>query len=235
MGVDSHSDFPAEVVSRLPRLGPDLEIDIDAVRALSPDLVLATLTVPGHETVVEGLELADLPFVALAPESLEDVYRDVREIARLLGVPGRGEELEREMKAELESHAAPDAGPGLLVQWWPKPTIAPGRRSWTHDVIQAAGARNVLAHEDLQSRPLTDDQVHDLAPDAFVVSWCGVDPAKYRPDVLLTNPAWQDLPAIREGRVYCVPEAYLGRPGPRLVEGVRALRAIVGELARTGS
>ena len=50
---------------------------------------------------------------------------------------------------------------------------------------------------------------------------------KYRPDVVYRNPVWAELTALREGRVFCVPEAYLGRPGPRLVEGVRALREIV--------
>ena len=66
-----------------------------------------------------------------------------------------------------------------------------------------------------------------MAPDAFVLSWCGIHPSNYRPDVIAGNPNWQRLDAVREGRIYCVPEAYLGRPGPRLVEGARALRRIV--------
>ena len=53
VGVDDHSDWPEEVVGPLPKVGPDLEIDVDKVAALEPDLVLATLTVPGHEKVVE--------------------------------------------------------------------------------------------------------------------------------------------------------------------------------------
>jgi len=39
--------WPEEVVGPLPKVGPDLEIDVDRVAALEPDLVLATLTVPG--------------------------------------------------------------------------------------------------------------------------------------------------------------------------------------------
>src|SRR5687767_10391073 len=49
VGVDDHSDYPVEVVKRLPRVGPDLGIDVERVKALQPDLVLASLTVPGHE------------------------------------------------------------------------------------------------------------------------------------------------------------------------------------------
>ena len=75
-------------------------------------------------------------------------------------------------------------------------------------------------------------EVRELAPDAFVISWCGVAPDKYRPDVVSRNPLWSSLPAVRENRVFCVPEAYLGRPGPRLVEGIRALREVMAALGR---
>ncbi|MGD2067398.1 MAG: cobalamin-binding protein [Gemmatimonadota bacterium] len=233
VGVDDHSDFPADVVASLPRLGPDLEIDIDAVSALEPDLVLATLTVPGHERVVEGLAEAGLPHLAPEPTCVEDVYRDVRRIADLLGVPDRGEALARRMRSELSGRPEPgEDAPSLLVQWWPKPTITPGRLSWTTDVIRAAGGRNPLGDEPVKSRPVPDEEVAELAPDAIVLSWCGVNPADYRPDVVYAKDAWADVPAVRNGHVFCVPEAYMGRPGPRLVEGRRALEEIVGRVAR---
>ena len=67
VGVDEHSDFPEEVVARLPRVGPDLGVDPEAVAAVRPDLVLASLTVPGHEEVVAGLEAKGLRVVAPEP------------------------------------------------------------------------------------------------------------------------------------------------------------------------
>lgn len=234
VGVDSHSDWPEDVVGRLPRLGPDLEIDIDAVRALEPDLVLATLTVPGHETVVEGLEAAGLPFIAPSPGSLEEVYDDIRLVARRLGVEERAGAVVAEMRRELDPEAAdlPPEGdrPRILVQWWPKPVIAPGAVSWTDDVIRAAGGVNVLGHEEVRSRPVTDEEVREMAPEAVVLSWCGVHPDKYRPDVIYGNEAWAGTPALVNRQVHCVPEAYLGRPGPRLVEGVRSLRRVVEQV-----
>ncbi len=234
VGVDDHSDHPAEVLASLPRVGPDLEIDMDRVASLEPDLVLASLTVPGHETVVETLEASGLPHLVLAPTSLEEVYDDIELVAERLGVAERGRDIVAGMRRELAPStpvALPEEGtparPSLLVQWWPKPVIAPGRQSWVQAVIEAAGGRNPLEEVDRPSRPLDDEEVAALAPDAVIISWCGVAPEKYRPDVVYRNPAFADIPAIREGQVHCVPEAYLGRPGPRLVEGVRALRAIV--------
>ena len=77
---------------------------------------------------------------------------------------------------------------------------------------------------------MADEEVAELAPDAVVISWCGVHPAKYRPDVVLRNERWQKLSFVKKRRVFCVGEQFLGRPGPRLVEGVRALRAVVDEV-----
>lgn len=232
VGVDDHSDWPPEVVAPLPRMGPDLHIDVERVEALEPDLVLATLTVPGHEKVVEGLEAAGLPWMAPEPVSLADVYRDVRDVAARLaeaepGVTRRAESLVAAMRAELDAPPPPGDAPSILVQWWPKPVITPGRLSWATDVVAAAGGRAVLAHEEVKSRPMTDEEVAAAAPDAVVLSWCGVPTEKYRPDVVLRNPLWQETGFVRDGRVFCVGEPFLGRPGPRLVEGVRALRGVV--------
>ncbi len=256
VGVDSHSDHPAELLNRLPRVGPDLEIDLDRVAELEPDLVLASLTVPGHETVVEGLEMRGIPHLVLAPLSLEDVYRNVEEVARHLGVPERGRRLAEEMRAALGTDgmgiipytmtsapyaptggAGPSAGgagpsaagavPSVLIQWWPRPVIAPAGRSWVDPLIRRAGGRNPLSSFDQPSRRLEDREVVELDPDVIVLSWCGVDPSKYRPDVVLGNPAFLEVSAIRTGRVHCIPEAFLGRPGPRLVEGLRALRSVL--------
>jgi len=244
VGVDDHSDYPDHVVRSLPRVGPDLEISVEEVAKLEPDLVLASLTVPGHETVVEGVEAAGLPHLTLAPASLDDVFDNILLVGHRLeaggveGVEERAAEVVAEMRRELTpvkvaAAERPGTRPSILIQWWPKPVIAPCRQSWVEHLIDRAGGRNPLSGEDRPSRPLDDAEVVQMAPDAIVLSWCGVAPAQYRPDVVYRNPAFRDLPAVRRGRVFCVPEAYLGRPGPRLTDGVKALRKVV-EATRAG-
>jgi iron complex transport system substrate-binding protein len=229
VGVDDHSDYPVEVVSRLPRVGPDLSVDIEKIRALKPDLVVASLTVPGHERNVQALEAAGLPFVAPEPVSLADVHADIRLIGAALERNAEAEALSERLRREIEPSGA-RRRPTILVEWWPKPVIAPGAKSWVTDLLNAAGAANPIAERDVKSTPLTDEEVARLDPDAIVISWCGVRPEKYRPHVVYRRPALQGLRALERRRVYCVPEAYLGRPGPRLVEGYRAFRAIVADV-----
>jgi iron complex transport system substrate-binding protein len=230
VGVDDHSDYPVEVVSRLPRVGPDLSVDVEKIRALEPDLVIASLTVPGHERNVQALEASGLRFIAPEPVSLEDVHADIRLIGEALGRTAEAEALSARLRREIQIETSAPRRPKILVEWWPKPVIAPGAKSWVTDLLNAAGASNPIAERDVKSTPLTDDEVARLDPDAIVISWCGVRPEKYRPDVVYRRPALQGTRALERKRVYCVPEAYLGRPGPRLFEGYRAFRKIVAEV-----
>lgn len=239
VGVDDYSDHPPALVAELPRVGRDLDIDVDAVAALEPDLVLASLTVPGHEKVVAAIEARGLPFIAPAPTSWEDVERDVLDIASRLGVEERGREVVEAMRREAP-HLGASVGDGsdatalrprIAVQWWPKPSILPGRRSWVTDLLERAGARNALPVErpenDVESRAVEDEELAALEPDIIVLSWCGVEVEKYRPDVIYGNPALAETPAVRHRRVVSIREGWLGRPSPQLVEGHRALRALV--------
>ena len=226
VGVDDYSDFPEDIVARLPRVGPDLNVDIGRVASLKPDLVLASLTVPGHEKVVEGLKSAGLPYIAPEPHRLDDVYRNIIEIGELLGVSGKAEQVVCEMTDRMASAELSQHTPTLLIQWWPKPVIAPGQLSWTEDLILAAGFQNPIGDREVKSTPLTDEEVLELNPDAVVISWCGVDFSKYRPKVIYRNPLWQETKFVKNKNVFLVSEAYLGRPSPRLVDGLMELKNI---------
>lgn len=226
VGVDNYSDFPADVVAPLPRVGKDLDIDVAAVAALRPDLVLASLTVPGHEKVVAEVAAAGLPFVAPDPLSIDDVYRDIREIAARLDVAARGEALVTSMQTALQPSApSDDFVPAITVEWWPKPVIVPGQQSWVTELIEIAGGRNPFADRDAPSLSIEPEDATPI--DAVVISWCGVELQNYRPQQVLERVGWHDVPAVRDGHVYPVSEAFLGRPGPRLVDGAAALRQVV--------
>lgn len=229
VGVDDHSDFPPGIVRPLPRVGPDLDPDMKRIKALAPDLVLASLTVPGHEKVLENLENAALEYLAPEPITLDDVYSDIRRIAQAVSAGDEAERVVMDMRNAIMQDIPGQAErrPSILIQWWPKPVITPGRLSWVNDLLTLAGASNPLGGEEVKSRPLENSEVRDIDPDAIVLSWCGVEPRKYRPDVVYDKQEWAELRAVRNKRVYTVPEAYLGRPSPRLTNGWRALYSIV--------
>ena len=129
VGVDDHSDYPEDVVSRLARVGKDLNVDPERVAALKPDLVLASLTVPGHDKVVASLEALDLPLEVFQPFSLEDTFSDILRMGELLDATARAEALVADMRQRIDAIQADTAfRPTVLVEWWPKPVIGAAQK-----------------------------------------------------------------------------------------------------------
>ncbi len=114
--VDDSSDWPPEV-KQLPKVGPDLRIDMDQVEALKPDLVVASLSVPGMERNVEELKRRGLPHLVLAPNSLDDIANDLLRLGEALGETKKAAELVRryrEFLAEYRERAA-SAEPSAFI------------------------------------------------------------------------------------------------------------------------
>ena len=231
VGVDADSDFPPEEVARLPKLGRDLELDVRQVEALRPDLVLTSLTVPGHERIVAALKDAGLPVLVIDPIGLDGVFDSIVQVAEALGQLKRGRTLVAQMQADMPPVEPPGPRPKVLVEWWPKPVIAPARQSWVNDLLRLAGGVNPFEGRDGKSAEVTAADARAAAPDAIVMSWCGVKEEKYRRDIVERREGWAEVPAVQRGRIFPVTEAWLGRPGPRLVEGYRALARICADVA----
>lgn len=232
IGVDEDSDYPVDVVKHLPKAGRDLDLKVDIVAELKPDIVLTSLTVPGHEKVVEELRNEGLDILVCDPVSLEDVFEDIRRIAALLNVPERGEKLVEQMQAAMPCVDPPAQRPKILVEWRPKPVIVPGKQSWVSDMIHRAGGVNPWADLPVKSQPMHHDKPLAYPVDAIVMSWCGVKVQNYRAKVVRRRNTWTNLPAFKNDRIVPISEEYLGRPSPRLMEGYRQLRVLIEEIQR---
>ncbi|HKI98456.1 MAG TPA: cobalamin-binding protein [bacterium] len=225
VGTESSSDFPPEVL-RLPRLGPDLAVDLQSLAALQPDLVLASLTVPGMERNVAGLDALGLPMLVLAPRRLADIRADVLRVGAALDCAERAQTVVAGMDAalaDLRQRAVGRPPVRVFLQWWHQPMFTPGAACWSNELIEAAGGVNVFRALPGQSAQVEPDAVVEADPQVIFLSWCGVPFDKLRPERVLRRPELAGVTAIREGRVYPVDEALLGRPGPRVVQGVAAM------------
>lgn len=224
VAVDSHSDAPG--LEGAVRVGPDLKIDVAAVAAARPDLVLASLSVPGMERVVAALRAAGLPTLILDPVSVQGTLADIRTIGAAIGLPERGQAVAGRLAAELRALARSfPHPPRVLIEWWPRPIIAATRESWVTGLLDGLGAVNALGDRPGRSSPLTLEEVRAARPDLIVCSWCGAK--KLRPEVIEARGL--GVPVV------CVPESGLGRPGPRLIEGARQIAAALAGLRQPGS
>jgi iron complex transport system substrate-binding protein len=234
VAVDDYSDYPPALVDRLPKLGPDLNIDVAKLEALQPDLVVASLSVPGMERVVAAVKATGLPTMVLSPHGLDDVFADLRRLAERLK-DWLDVDVERTVIAPLyerlqriqEATAGIVERPRLYWEWWPRPLFSPAADNWLTELSSAAGAVNIF--EDCPGQQVQDDgsRVLDRTPDYVLAVWTGIPQHKVPLDKIRHRPGWDQLPAIRYNRVYVLAEGLYCRPSPRLLDGLEQLVALL--------
>ncbi|RKD21102.1 cobalamin-binding protein [Ammoniphilus oxalaticus] len=230
IGVDNYSDWPNEIKD-LPRLGSDLDIDMDAVAALQPDLVVASLTVPGMEKNITRLEERGLPFITLNPNSLEDIGNNLLKVGEATNQQALAEAAHRKYTQFLEAFSTRSRGltarPSLYWEWWPKPVFTPGGKNWLTEISALAGGCNVFAEDERASVKTDWEDVRKRKPEYIMMVWVGVKEQLMKPETLEKRPDWRELDAIKEKRVFVMEESLYCRPSPRLLLGLQKLGALL--------
>ncbi|MCL6597860.1 MAG: cobalamin-binding protein [Alicyclobacillus macrosporangiidus] len=234
VAVDNYSDYPAPLVESLPRLGPDLHIDIDALVRIKPDLVLASLSVPGMERVVRQVKEAGLPMLVLNPTSFQDIFDDLRRLAQALGdevVKDAEVNVIRPLAQRLNRVATATSKlrqrPNLYFEWWPNPIFSPAGANWLTELAELAGGINIFADDPGQQVRDDGRRVIAAAPDYLFAVWTGIPQAKVPIDKIARREGWGQIPAYRNHRIYILCEGLYCRPSPRLMDGLEQLVSLI--------
>lgn len=229
IAVDDYSDWPKEI-THLPRLGPDLNIDIDKLESLKPDLVLASLSVPGMEKNVQALKERGIPHVVFNPNSLQEIAQDLLELGRLTGLEKNAEKVVLEYKEFIKCYrewSKKVEKKRLYWEWWPKPVFTPGGRNWLTEISELAGGINIFSTEDTASVQTTWEDVFSRNPEHICLAWVGIQQEKVNPNLVTRRPNWTELQAVRDNNIHVLEEPLFCRPSPRLLQGLKRIAAIL--------
>ena len=229
VGVTEYCDHPPEA-ARKTKIGGFSNPSLEQIVALQPDLVLAARFNPLD--VLEGLRRLDIPVFALAPKTLEEVLQTLRQIGRLSGQEEAAQKSEAALRARVEAVRKTvedlSASARLRVLWGqlkaPMYTAGPG--SFIDDLIRLAGGINIAADAGSGWPQIGLETLVDRNPQAIVVS-SGREQIEKDLVRLRQTSGWKTVDAIESGRVYHLDLNLLGRPGPRLVDGLEALARIL--------
>lgn len=233
---------PAQIdaeVSRLVAAGEDLyHLDAGALADLDADLVVTQdlCAVCALDTSNVDEALAHLgcraQVLSLDPRTVDDVLDSVLTVGGAVGRPREADALVASLRSRLGAVRAAVAGrprPRVVVLEWTDPPYAPGH--WIPEMVVAAGGEPVLGVAGERSVRTTWAQVADAEPDVVVVGPCGFDTtacAEQARAVLEHLPAGAAVWAVDSGGI-------LVRPGPRLVDGVETLAAMLHGRVGEGS
>jgi iron complex transport system substrate-binding protein len=166
--------------------------------------------------------------VPLAPNALTDVWSDIQRVADALGVSERGRRLiqhsQNRMERTAEEAKKAAVKPRVASIEWIDPLMSGG--NWAPTLIEMAGGINLFGEAGKHSPWMNWEDLQSADPDVLFIFPCGFDIARTRRELpaLTKRPGWNDLKAVRSGRVYLMDgNQYFNRPGPRLVESLEIL------------
>ncbi len=229
------SEVHDAVSARIAANQPLYEVDLDALRAAAPDLVLGQELCGVCATPWEAVSAAvksvnpAAKLLSLSPLRLTQVFEDIRRVAEAAGCAMAGEVLSMRLRTRVNEMRQRSQGSGSLprvvcLEWTDPPMVA---GHWVPEMVRHAGGVDPFGQEAKPARRVTWEEVVAAKPEVLLVMPCGYDTERAYAEVA-GLPGWEGLPAVRHPRVWAVDaNAYFSRPGPRLVEGMEMLGKIL--------
>jgi iron complex transport system substrate-binding protein len=220
VGAIEFSDFPA-AARALPRIGSDAGIDLEAVLALKPDLIVAWPNA-GSVKAVERLAALGLPVFRSEPREIDDIARTLERLGVLAGTePHAAREAAafRERAALLARRYAGRAPVRVFYQVWDRPLMTVNGQHVISKVIRLCGGENVFAGLPVIAPEIDREAVLKADPEVIVGSGAGGE----RPAWLDAWKAFPGLQATRRGQLYSIAPDLIQRHTPRLLDGAERL------------
>lgn len=234
VGRSSACDYPPDLVRTIPVVGGFGKPSMEALARLHPTLIVdAALE---DETLGRRLEELGIRRARIACRFLDDIPPAIRELGRLVKAEARadalagslGERLGALRRQAREAAASGRPPPRVFVEIWDDPIMTAGKQSFLSELIALAGGINLGDEADREYFRVSSEWVMTRNPEVILCLYQG--PASAALPRVAARPGWGACAAVVSRRVYGGLDLNLVlRPGPRVAEGVEALRACLHE------
>jgi iron complex transport system substrate-binding protein len=220
VGTVEFSNYPEEA-KKIRQIGGYEKIDLEAVAALRPDLVVAWES-GNSASHVAKLRAIGLPVVVTETRRIEDVPADLERLGALSGTSVAARAAAARFRDRLVALRARYAGQpkvGVFYQVWNQPLMTVGGGQIISDAIRLCGGENVFAALKPMAAAVTVEAVLAADPEAIVASGMG----DARPEWLDEWRRWPALTAVARDNLFFVHPDHLQRHTPRILDGIERL------------
>ncbi len=240
----SSKEIDHAVRSQLDGHGSIYDLNEKLLQELDPDLIitqeLCDVCAVSYKTVEKAARMyvAEARVVSLEPNTIADIFDNIRLVGELCGVSERAEAVVTGLQKRLDNirqriaesipqSPIPNPQSKVFMLEWLEPPFAPGH--WVPEQVTSAGGICLLGERGERSLTTTYDEIYESKPDVIVLIPCGY----YTADILrqmentIFPSNWRALPAIVNGEVWALDaSSYFSRPAPRVIDGVEILAKI---------
>jgi len=226
VGVTNDCDYP-EAAKAKPKVGGYFTTSLEDILDKDPDLILTD----GYDPVTQQIEGLDIPVLVLQPNDIDGILKDINLVGKVMNREGEAARLVDSLQQRLDKVAEIKAGaissPSVFYEidatdptkpW----TAGPG--SFADILISRAGGSNIVT-ESGSWLQLSLEKLLSANPDIIIL---GDYPYVTPEQVEERSGVWQDLTAVKLGKVYAVSDPSLtSRPGPRIIDGLEEIAGMI--------
>ncbi len=215
--VSDLTDYPPEAVS-LPKVGgfDGKTLSMEKIISYKPDLVY--LAEGMHNFLIQELEANKIAYYVSRGSSIASVEGEIIDLGKITGHEKEAKILVTEMKQKLSSFRNSDDGEKVTVYYevWNAPYMSVGSTSFINDVITCAGATNIFADLKEAYPIVSEETIIARNPDLIILTASSALTVQS----VANRPAWANLKAVKNNKVFLIDDNLYSRPGPRIVDAV---------------
>lgn len=230
VGATDYDTYPAEALE-IERVSDSMVFNSERILELNPDVVIAYTI--GEKDALKVLEDAGVKvFVIKSATSFDDVYGDIEQLATVMGVKDKGDQLNKEIKAKIadvqEKVAGVTTQKNAYYEVSPLPSIfTTAGGTFQQEILDAAKVNNIFGDQKGWI-PVSEEDIIAKNPEVILTT------ANYLEDAvgeILGRNGWNTIQAIQNKQVFLLDADTLSRPGPRIGEAVELVaKAVYPEL-----
>ena len=210
-------------------------IDKKLLAKLAPDLILTQELCPVCAPAFTDVEkaarkiLQNTKIISLEPHTINDIFQNINQVAKTTQISTV--KIIKNLKSRLsivDKKVKGQKKPSVLIIEWLDPIMIAGH--WVPEMVEKAGGKMLIAKKKEKSRQIDWEDVLKLDPDIVIIAPCGFSIKRTLQEInlLTAQKDFKKLKAFKNKRIYLVDgNAYLTRPGPRIIDGVEILAEII--------
>ena len=209
-------------------------INEDLLKELKPDIILTqsqcdvcAVSEKDVKSVVKNITGINPDIISVEPNSVKDIFKDIKIIAEALNVVDKGADLIDFMKSRIRTlKKSYDVKSELTVAAieWIDPLMAAG--NWVPELIEMAGGINLFGEAGKHSPWMEYKDLIEKDPHTIIIMPCGYNIQKsiIEIDSLIKQKGWKEINAVQNDKVYITDgNQFFNRPGPRIIESLEIL------------
>lgn len=222
VGRSRFCDWPPQVAT-LPAVGGVVDVDLERILELRPDLVVGAPGPPSAGRLTEWLGARGIGTWFPEVDSFASIDAMIRELGVRTRHPDEAQRVLSEvdaLAASIERQAAGDRAPRVLLVFDVSPPVVAGPKSFADEMIRRAHGVNVVT-DGAPWQAVGFERIVDLDPELILDASMGE--ARSTSAINVRTAGWAEVAAVRDGHVVTVTDVRVLRPGPRIAEGLAIL------------